>query len=370
MVAAMALGGPAQGGPAQGELAGFTAAVTADRRRDEQAVILGRLGLDVVMYPLLQTNSTDKDALRALTEQLIVGPPDMVLANTGYGMRTWLGLAGEWGLLDGLVASLMHGPVIGARGAKAVGELRKAGLDAVYRAPRETLGELVAWAAAQGVAGKRVVLQLHGEGSEPVVATLEAAGAAVTQVPIYRMGTGQDIAANGLIEALLRGGIDVVTFTAAPQLEALAEAAAGRAALDAVVDCFNSRGVIAACIGPVCAAWATDIGIEGPLVPEHTRLGAMGTAIAGALAARQLTVDGEHGPVHLSGRYVKTAEASRELGEPECRVLRPLAAAPGQWLELPNYDGQGEVLPALATALDGALEVTGGKARLLTPAGA
>jgi uroporphyrinogen-III synthase len=273
---------------AQGELAGFTAAITADRRRDEQAVLLRRFGLEVLMFPLLRTSPADLGVLRVLTEQVMAGPPDMFLANTGYGMRAWFALAEGWGLLDGLVAAMADGPVIGARGAKALGELRKAGLDAVYRAPGETLEELVAWAMAQGVAGKRVLLQLHGEPSGPVVGALSEAGASVMCAPVYRMGAGGHSVAHELTDAVLGGRADVVTFTAAPQVEVLADAAQERSLLGPLLERFNSGQVTAACIGPVCAAGAREAGIREPLVPEHARLGSLATAIAATLAGREL----------------------------------------------------------------------------------
>ena len=50
------------------DLVGFTVAVTADRRRDEQTVLLERLGAQVLMFPLLRTEPADLGALRALTE--------------------------------------------------------------------------------------------------------------------------------------------------------------------------------------------------------------------------------------------------------------------------------------------------------------
>ena len=40
---------------AANDLHGFTVAVTADRRRDEQTVLLERLGAQVLMFPLLRT---------------------------------------------------------------------------------------------------------------------------------------------------------------------------------------------------------------------------------------------------------------------------------------------------------------------------
>ena len=68
---------------AANDLHGFTVAVTADRRRDEQTVLLERLGAEVLMFPLLRTEPADLGTLRALTETIADAPPDYLVANTG-----------------------------------------------------------------------------------------------------------------------------------------------------------------------------------------------------------------------------------------------------------------------------------------------
>jgi uroporphyrinogen-III synthase len=46
----------------------------------------------------------------------------------------------------------------------------------------------------------------------------------------------------------------------------------------ALAQAFNS-GVLAACVGPVCAQAARALGIAEPLVPPHPRLGSLVTAL-------------------------------------------------------------------------------------------
>jgi uroporphyrinogen-III synthase len=268
------------------DLLGFTVAVTADRRRDEQTVLLERLGAEVLIFPLLRTEPADVDALRALTESVVAAPPDYFVANTGYGMRTWLQLAGEWGLQGALVGALSSRSTIVVRGAKALGEIRKVGLDAVYRAPGETLEEVVGRLSEEDLAGASIVVQLHGEAAGPVLARLEQAGAKVSYLPVYSMGGGDSNAAGALIDALLERRVDAVTFTAAPQVHVLAGVADAQGRLGAVLDAFNVDGVVAACIGPVCAQGARLAGVTQPLVPEHPRLGSLTSALASYLAGR------------------------------------------------------------------------------------
>jgi uroporphyrinogen-III synthase len=349
------------------DLKGFTVAITADRRRDEQAVLMERLGVEVIMFPVLQTQPEDLGTLRALTEKVVKGPPDHLLANTGYGMRAWLALAAEWGLQDELVSALRSKTAIAARGAKALGELRKVGLDAWYKAPGETLDEVVARLTGEDLAGRTVVVQLHGEAPGPTLTRLEQAGAKVSYLPVYRMGgaAGQELGA--FVKTLLDGAADVVTFTAAPQVQALTGAARAQGVLGPVLDGFNKAGVVAACIGQVCAGAAHTEGISRPLVPEHSRLGSLASAIGAELAARQTVLAGNGGPVALSGRLVETGGGPCRVGTAEQRALRTLCVRPGEWVDLSVIgEGSSEMISRLSTVLDGAVEVADGSVRLVT----
>jgi uroporphyrinogen-III synthase len=268
------------------DLQGFTVAVTADRRRDEQTVLLERLGLQVLLFPLLRTEPVDLGTLKALTKSVADAPPDYFVANTGYGMRTWLQLSAEWGMQEAVVEALRSTSTIVVRGAKALGEIRKVGLDAVYKAPNETLEEVVDRLGEEDLTEASVVVQLHGEPAGPVLAKLEQAAATVSYLPVYRMGEGGSEAAGALIDAVVERRVDVVTFTAAPQVQVLVGVAKEQGRLDAVLDAFNVGGVVAACIGPVCAQGARLAGISAPLVPEHSRLGSLASTLGSYLAVR------------------------------------------------------------------------------------
>ncbi len=350
------------------DLKGFTVAITADRRRDEQAVLLERLGVEVLMFPLLRTQPEDPGALRALTDEMVKEPPRYFLANTGYGMRTWLALAADWGLQGPLVESLRSNTAIAARGAKALGEIRKVGLDAWYKAPNETLEEVIARLSAEDLDGATVVVQLHGEAPGPVVQTLERTGARVDYLPVYRMGGAGEAAANELTDIIIEGAADVVTFTAAPQVQVLMATARARATDEAIVHAFNCGGVVAACIGPVCASAARNEGVLAPLVPEHSRLGSLASAIGHHLRARQVALTGASGPVYVSGRLVETRSQESWLGPAEGRVLRALSLRPGEWVDRAIVEQAGEAgLTNLVALLDGAVE-TGSEGARLIPA--
>ncbi|HET9059915.1 MAG TPA: uroporphyrinogen-III synthase [Acidimicrobiales bacterium] len=268
-----------------------TVAVTADRRRDEQALLLERHGLQVAMYPLVQTVPAKGDALgtgawtllEEMTGQLVNNPPNYLVANTGYGMRSWFSLARDRLLLDGLVAALSARTTIVARGAKALGELRKVGLDAEYKAPDETMAEIAAYLSHNGAAGSKVAVQLHGDPAGSLE-ELRGLGAELLAIPVYSMSATSDDIPRQLATDITLGALGAVTFTAAPQLQVLAASCRQAGTWDAVLAAFNDGAVVAACIGEVCAARALTEGVTDPLVPPHPRL----ASLAGAVAARLL----------------------------------------------------------------------------------
>jgi len=263
-----------------------TVGVTADRRADEQALLLERLGLRVVLGPVLGTVMvTEGGPLRDVTASLISRPPDYVVANTGIGVRSWLAAAESWGQTDALLGALRH-TRIAARGPKAVGALRSAGLDVWWRAPTEQLGTVIDHLLAEPLEGARIAVQLHGEDSPESVSALRAAGAEVLEIPVYRWTVPADDApALRLIASVCEGRIDAVTFTSAPAVRNLLDLASGVGLAGDLLAALNGP-VLVACVGPVCAGAAHEQGIVDVAVPEHWRLGALVRLVADELDRR------------------------------------------------------------------------------------
>jgi uroporphyrinogen-III synthase len=267
-------------------LAGLTVGITAERRADEQARLFADRGAMTLHGPALRiTSSTDDEALRAATLDVIERPPDLLLASTGFGMKAWLEAADGWGLRAPLVAALA-GARVANRGAKAASANTAAGLVEWRRAPTERFEELLELVLAEPLDGARVVLQLHGTAMPRSVARLTAAGAEVVEVDAYRASLPPDPApALALVDAACGHRLAAVTFTTAPAVHNLfvLASAAGRA--DDLRRALNGP-VVAACVGPVCAEGATEEGVVAPLVPERSRLVPLVHALTERLAGR------------------------------------------------------------------------------------
>ncbi|GAA0254135.1 uroporphyrinogen-III synthase [Cryptosporangium japonicum] len=325
-----------------GELDGFTVAVTAERRKDELAALLERRGARVVMAPALRIIPLpDDEMLLSTTRGLIENPPDIVVATTGIGFRGWLEATEGWGLADPLLAVLASSTVL-ARGPKARGAIRAAGLTEQWHAASETSAEVLSYLLDAGVSGKRVAIQLHGEPLRDVAAALTSAGAEVVEVEVYRWVPPEDVAPlRRLVESVCVGAVDAVTFTSAA---ASANFLATADACDrgpAVVKAF-STSVVAACVGPVTASVLVRRGI--PVVsPERYRLGALVRSVAVELPARCPTFRVRDHEVQVRGFAVMVDGVAVAAPPASMAVLRALASRPGRVFSRAELR---EVLPA------------------------
>jgi uroporphyrinogen-III synthase len=249
--------------------------ITADRRWEEQARLFGDRGIDVVHGPTMRTVDLSGDeALRAVTASLAEAPPDYLIVTTGMGMRRWLEAAGRWGLDTPLLAGLAAGTRVVARGAKARSAARGANLDVWWRAPEETMQEIVDHLAGFDDVGRsRVALQLFDPDGHPSTELLRAMAGELVEVPVYQWALPDDPApADALIDAAIAGDLAAITFTAQPAVHNLFRIAGDRR--DDLRHAFNA-GVVASCVGPVCASAAAKEGIEAPIWPDPPRLTAM-----------------------------------------------------------------------------------------------
>jgi uroporphyrinogen-III synthase len=268
-------------------LAGRTVGITADRRWREQADLFFKRGASILHGPTMRTVDLSRDErLRRVTEELVAQPPDYGVVTTGMGFRMWLEAAGGWGLDRTLLAALGGGTVI-ARGAKSASAATGAGLDVAWRAPRETLEEIVEHLSAEvGIERARVAVQLFDLAGHPALEVLRTRARALVEVPVYRWRLPDDPGpAHRLIEAAVARRLDAVTFTSQPAVHHLFRLAEGTGSADALRAAF-AIDVLPACIGPVCAAAAREEGIERLVHPEPPRLPAMVRQVTELLGGR------------------------------------------------------------------------------------
>ncbi|MGW7435788.1 uroporphyrinogen-III synthase [Streptomyces sp. NPDC054849] len=311
-----------------GPLAGFTVGVTAARRADELIALLRRRGAAVLHAPALRiVPLADDSELLAATRELIDCAPDVVVATTAIGFRGWIEAADGWGVGVELLERLRATELL-ARGPKVKGAIRAAGLVETWSPESESLAEVLERLLSAGVAGRRIALQLHGEPLPGFVEALRAGGADVVVVPVYRWMAPEDLGPlDRLLDAMVGGGVDAVSFTSAPAAASLLSRAEERGVLEAVLDALRGT-LLTACVGPVTALPLQAHGV-GTVQPERFRLGPLVQLLCQELPgrARVLPVAGHR--VELRGHAVLVDEELRPVPPAGMALLRALARRPG-----------------------------------------
>ncbi|WP_180934447.1 uroporphyrinogen-III synthase [Nocardioides ungokensis] len=330
-----------------GPLEGFLVGVTAARKVDEQTGLLERRGARVEWAPALSLdpNHVDDDELHAATDEVLSRPVDMFLATTGIGMKAWFEAATRWGRCAELVAAI-GGAEILARGPKSVGALRAQGLRELWAPESECFEDVLAHLRGRDLTGLRIVVQEHGQSLSMVAHALRRQGADVTVVTVYRVAGAEDPAPMfRMVDLVADRKLDAVTFTSAPAVAALMDAAGVTGRRDEVAAAFQAD-VVATCVGPVTSAAFEMWGVP-TIRPERSRLAAMVKLMETELPARRcgtaLEVAGHQ--LLLHGDRVLLDGVEVRLSAAPLAVLQALAVNPGHVVSRP------ELLAALPSGL-------------------
>lgn len=255
-------------------LAGRRIGVTAHRRADDQIAALERLGATTVHAATMRIVPVDEDdQLAADTDALLAARPDALLVTTGQGFRAWLDALPDYlaARTRDWIASV---PVL-CRGPKARGAVRGAGFDDPPAAPGETTASLIDLAFEHGLAGKRLGFQRHGWLDPAQMRRLSDAGCDVHVVAPYRWQPGPDQhAVDELIDQIIAGQIDAVTFTAAPAVAALLDAAREQGRESDLLAALRERRCLPVCVGHVTAQPLDDVGVAS-IHPQRERMAPM-----------------------------------------------------------------------------------------------
>ncbi|MFJ4715738.1 uroporphyrinogen-III synthase [Streptomyces sp. NPDC088785] len=314
---------------AHGPLAGFTVGVTAARRADELGALLQRRGATVLHAPALRiVPLADDSELLATTRALIDHVPDVVVATTAIGFRGWVEAADGWGIGEALLAALARAELL-ARGPKVKGAIRAAGLTEEWSPSSESMAEVLERLLAEGVEGRRVALQLHGEPLPGFVEALRAAGAEVIGVPVYRWMPPEDIGpVDRLLDATVARSLDALTFTSAPAAAALLRRAEERGLLSGLLSALD-HGVLPACVGPVTALPLQARGVETVQPAQRFRLGPLVQLLCVELPGRARVLPVAGCRMELRGHAVVVDGGLRPVPPAGMSLLRALARRPG-----------------------------------------
>lgn len=331
-----------------GPLSGCTLVVTAHRRADDLIASFERRGAKVMHAPTLQIVPIEEDsALVEATRRVIANPPHDVVVTTAVGFRGWVEAADTVGLAADLLGTLEQTRIL-ARGPKARGAIRAAGLVEHWSAKSETTAEVVEWLQTEGVLGRKIVVQLHGMSDPGSLEALRSAGASVRGIEVYRWGPAPDEAVvEKAIGQICAGAVDAIVHTSAPGAQALLDTAALNGQYDELVAALRTGRVMNACVGPITALPFRTIGLD-PVVPDRFRLGALIRIVTDRLIDDNArSIETELGSLVIRGGAAVLDGTVLPLGPGPRAVLAALVAAGGDVVSR----------PALLSVLPGAEDV-------------
>ncbi len=164
--------------------------------------------------------------------------------------------------MQGMDAREFKGIKLCAVGPATAVALERHGLRADYTPQKYTTEAIVAGFKDKALRGSQILLPRSEAAQGELVEKLTIMGARVKQVPAYRVTPATDDASLGR-QMLLGGKIDIVTFTSSSTVRNL---------VSLLGEEWRALNVTAvACIGPVTAATAAELGLRVDIVAkEHT----------------------------------------------------------------------------------------------------
>jgi len=284
---------------------GLRVAAFESRRAADMAHLIERFGGVPSVSPSMREVpiQENREAID-FAHRVLTGEVDIIVFMTGVGIRHLLAEIERHVDRERFLASVSDTITI-ARGPKPVAVLKELGLQPTYRAAepntwREVLSTIDRHV---NVAQQVVGVQEYGQPNASLIAGLEARGARVQTVKVYRWDLPLDV---GPLEANVRaiadGQIDVVLFTSSYQVVNLLRVAE-QLNLTEQVRQGLARAMVAS-IGPTTSETLREFELAVNVEPEHSKMGQLVAAAAEHAVMQRC----EHRTVH---HVVTTASSSQ-----------------------------------------------------------
>jgi uroporphyrinogen decarboxylase len=256
------------------DFGGLRVVAFESRMATETARLIERYGGHAIIAPAMrEVPLAENPAALDFAERLLSGEIDLAIFLTGVGVRALFEVMETRHARPALLAALSRVTTV-VRGPKPLAVLRTMGLQPTFEAPepntwRELLGIVT---GGLDLRGKRIALQEYGVSNRDLVSALEARGAEVTIVPVYRWALPIDRAPlNDALRAIAEDNAEVALFTSSNQVSSVMQVADAEGIGDAVR--HGLANMVIGSVGPVCSEELRVRGIPADLEPEHPKLG-------------------------------------------------------------------------------------------------
>ncbi len=253
---------------------GMSVAAFESRRAEETVRLIERHGGIAAVSPSLrEVPLTDNHQAVDFAKQLLTGGIEVVIFLTGVGFDFLLSVVERNVDRDRYLSSLADISTV-VRGPKPLQAMRKVGLAPSFVASepntwREVLTTLDENLAVSNV---KVGLQEYGKPNPSLVAGLEARGAQIVPIPVYRWGfplDTQPLEQN--VRAIAAGKHDVVLFTSAHQVTNALEMASQLDLREPMQQQLNR--MLVSSIGPTTSEALREAHVRVDFEPSRSKLG-------------------------------------------------------------------------------------------------
>ena len=255
------------------------------RRAAEMHSLIERFGGVPVVAPSMQEVPLDQNAeALAAMQQIVSGSVSYVILLTGVGTEAMFRMAALQQIEAELLDALKRIPLL-VRGPKPAAALAKAGLKYAVKAPEPNTWQQLMSSIAEAnlpLEGHTVAVQEYGVPSPELYAELEARGATVLPVPIYRWALPDDIAPlTAAIRGTVQGEFDALLFTSAQQIRHVMKVASGAGASEEWL--AAARQSFIGSIGPTCSEAIRETGLEIGFEASPPKMGPLVRGVIEAL---------------------------------------------------------------------------------------
>jgi uroporphyrinogen-III synthase len=259
--------------------AGLRVLSLESRRAKEIETMIRRLNGDAFVAPSVQERPLeDHGEAGRFVERLEAGDFDLVICMTGAGLAFLRDVVALHMPIERFAAALRKVTIL-CRGPKPVPILRAMNVPEGIVVPEPNTWKEIVQAVALRPE-RRIAVQEYGRPNWEMNAALEALGAQVTPVAIYRWELPDN--RQPLEEAARRlaaSHLDVVLFTSSIQLDHLLDVARDLGIESQVREALQENVAVAS-VGPVMTATLESQGLPADIIPHHPKMGSLVKAAA------------------------------------------------------------------------------------------
>ena len=277
-------------------LSGLIVAITGSRRASELAKIVENFGGKPYIAPTvgIETNlGKPNEAIREFVNRIVKQEAEYVIFMTGPGVFSLITLARSIGMEEALLASLRKVTVI-ARSTKPQMILRRFDIKVDLIPQENTLKGIIDLLKNRDLTGKTIAILWHGEEQSTKIREelykvgisniIEASsyrysfdqkdGASILQSMGFQFLAPDEDKVVKLIEDIICGNIDVITFTSPPSARDLFKIANIHHMNSTLKDSLNENVIVAA-VGPSTREALEENGCHVDVMPQIFKMGPM-----------------------------------------------------------------------------------------------